>query len=118
MINQQLVQNFQLAPEHNNPEYTIFLRTLVMQYDYNEILNQFIPIIEDEGIQLKIRFSAYYSCSIFFRRNNKFEEMVELANKYSQYFIQYPLNNIYYHLLKYSLHSVCHSPLYFFYYTV
>lgn len=94
MINQQLVQNLQSAPEHNNPEYTIFLRTLVMQYDYNEILNQFIPIIEDEGIQLKIRFSAYYSCSIFFRRNNKFEEMIELANKYSQYFIQYPLNYI------------------------
>lgn len=94
MINQQLVQNFQLAPEHNNSEYTIFLRNLVMQYDYNELINHFFPIIEDEGIPLKIRFSAYYACSIFFRRNNKFEEMIGLANKYSQYFVQYPLNNI------------------------
>lgn len=94
MINQQLVQKLKSAPAHNDSEYTIFLRKLVMSFNYSELLDQFFPIIEDEMFLLDIRFSAYYACSIFFRRNNKFEEMIQLANKYSQYFNQYPLNGI------------------------
>ena len=94
MINQQLVEIFQSAPKHDDPEYTIFLRNLVLQYSYNDLFNQFFPIIEEKRIPLEFRFSAYYACSIFFRRNNKFEEMVEIADKYSQLFVKYPLNNI------------------------
>ena len=94
MKSKKLLNSFELLPDHKDSEYTIILSSLVIPFTYNDLLNQFFPIIEDKELALSIRFAAYYSCSIFFRRNNKFEEMIKLADMYSRYFVQYPLNDI------------------------
>lgn len=94
MIYAKLTEELKSAPKTDNPEYTIFLRNLVMSYELNDLYEYFVPIIEDPDIDKDIRFSAYYSCSIYFRRNNKFEEMIKLADNYARYFINYALNDI------------------------
>ena len=94
MIYAKLTEELKSAPKTDNPEYTIFLRNLVMSYELNDLYEYFVPIIEDPDIDKEIRFSAYYSCSIYFRRNNKFEEMIKLADNYARYFINYALNDI------------------------
>ena len=81
MIYAKLTEELKSAPKTDNPEYTIFLRNLVMSYELNDLYEYFVPIIEDPDIDKDIRFSAYYSCSIYFRRNNKFEEMITAKTK-------------------------------------
>ena len=67
MIYAKLTEELKSAPKTDNPEYTIFLRNLVMSYELNDLYEYFVPIIEDPDIDKDIRFSAYYSWSDLFQ---------------------------------------------------
>lgn len=90
----KILNKLKAAPPSNNQDYTIYLRDLVLSYNYRDLFRLYIPIIENEEYSMDIRFAAYYSSSIFFRRNDKFEEMINLSQKYSSIFAHYPLNDV------------------------
>lgn len=56
MIYAKLTEELKSAPKTDNPEYTIFLRNLVMSYELNDLYEYFVPIIEDPDIDKDIRF--------------------------------------------------------------
>lgn len=49
-------------------------------------------IFTADSHDMDLRFKAYYTTSIYFRRNDKFDEMIELFRKYSSIFTDYPPN--------------------------
>lgn len=74
----------------NHCDYAVELREFAQKlYQKDGALfpiNLFCEIIEDVDIDLFIRFNAYYTLSIYYRRHENKDEFRDLVNKYSDFF--------------------------------
>lgn len=74
----------------NNCNYPIALRKLAQKYYQKENkefpVNLFCRIIEDVNLSLYIRFNAYYTVLIFYRRHEKKKAFCQFANQYMDLF--------------------------------
>lgn len=78
-----------------DPLYTIKLKELVINCTISELKKIYLPIVNKKGKYNKnVRFAAYYSIFIFYRRYEHHTMLYNLVERFSDEFNEYRLNNV------------------------
>ena len=94
MEKDMLVEEFKKLSFENDSLYTIKLRDLVINCSINQLQETYLPIICNKKYNKKVRFAAYYSVFIFYRRFEHHSLLYELVEMYSDQFDKYKLNSV------------------------
>jgi len=77
-------------PFDSSPEFTTQITSFITN-SQSSIERDLFSILEDKSNAIQIRFSAFYTLMVLFRRNKKFSKMEEVCISYKEIFIEKPL---------------------------
>lgn len=91
-----LITRLKQLDSEKDPLYTIKLKEIVINCTISELKNVYLPIINNKKRKYNknVRFAAYYSMFIFYRRYEHHTMLYDLVERYSDEFNEYRLNNV------------------------
>lgn len=94
MEKDMLVAQFKQLNSKKDPLYTIKLKDLVINCTLEQLQKEYLPIVRKKEYSKKVRFAAYYSVFIFYRRFEHHTMLYELVDRFSDQFEDYRLNYV------------------------
>lgn len=80
--------------DEKDPFYTIKLRDMVINLALDELDEGYFSILNNKNYKVSLRFAAYYSIFIFYRRYEHHTLLYALVEKYSDQFKKFNLNDV------------------------
>lgn len=80
--------------DEKDPFYTIKLRDMVINLTLDELDKGYLSVLDNKNYKVNIRFAAYYSIFIFYRRYEHHSLLYILVERYSDQFKKFYLNDV------------------------
>lgn len=94
MKSDEMIKKLCKFSDETDSMYTIKLRDMVVNLTLEQINKIYFPILHKKECDMTIKFAAYYSIFIFYRRYEHHSLLYSLVDEYSKQFSNFKLNDI------------------------